>query len=138
MTWPPPRDVYKRQVYEKFFENFGRGLKFGIYSSYGMKADELADLLLFWSARENKMVTLAEYAAAMPEGQKAIYYAAGDDRERLAKMPVVKGVLDRGYDVLLLTADVDEFTFQAMRGYTAKNCPKVYEPYTSTLLKQEN
>ena len=92
-----------------------------------MKADELADLLLFWSARENKMVTLAEYAAAMPEGQKAIYYAAGDDRERLAKMPVVKGVLDRGYDVLLLTADVDEFTFQAMRGYTAKHMPKVYE-----------
>ena len=116
-----------REAYEKFFENFGRGLKFGIYSSYGMKADELADLLLFWSARENKMVTLAEYAHAMPEGQKAIYYAAGDDRERLAKMPVVKGVLDRGYDVLLCTADVDEFTFQAMRTYTAKNMPKVYE-----------
>ena len=116
-----------REAYEKFFENFGRGLKFGIYSSYGMKADELADLLLFWSARDNKMVTLAEYAHAMPEGQKAIYYAAGDDRERLAKMPVVKGVLDRGYDVLLCTADVDEFTFQAMRTYTAKNMPKVYE-----------
>ena len=116
-----------RESYEKFFENFGRGLKFGIYSSYGMKADELADLLLFWSARENKMVTLAEYAAAMPEGQKAIYYAAGDDRDRLAKMPVVKGVLDRGYDVLLCTTDVDEFTFQAMRNYTAKNMPKVYE-----------
>ena len=62
-----------RETYEAFFENFGRGLKFGIYSSYGMKASELADLLLFWSARENKMVTLAEYAAAMPEGQKAIY-----------------------------------------------------------------
>ncbi len=116
-----------REAYETFFENFGRGLKFGIYSSYGMKADELADLLLFWSARENKMVTLAEYAAAMKDDQKAIYYAAGDDRDRLSKMPVVKSVLDRGYDVLLLTADVDEFTFQAMRGYTAKNCPKVYE-----------
>ena len=116
-----------REAYEKFFENFGRGLKFGIYSSYGMKADELADLLLFWSARENKMVTLAEYAKAMPEGQKAIYYAAGDDRDRLTKMPVVKGVLDRGYDVLLCTTDVDEFTFQAMRSYTAKNMPKVYE-----------
>ena len=116
-----------REAYEKFFENFGRGLKFGIYSSYGMKADELADLLLFWSARENKMVTLAEYAKAMPEGQKAIYYAAGDDRDRLTKMPVVKSVLDRGYDVLLCTTDVDEFTFQAMRSYTAKNMPKVYE-----------
>ena len=116
-----------RETYEAFFENFGRGLKFGIYSSYGMKASELADLLLFWSARENKMVTLAEYAAAMPEGQKAIYYAAGDDRERLSKMPVVKGVLDRGYDVLLCTMDVDEFTFQAMRTYHACGLPKVYE-----------
>lgn len=116
-----------RAAYETFFENFGRSLKFGIYSSYGMKADELADLLLFWSAREEKFVTLAEYAAAMPEGQKAVYYAAGDDRERLAKMPVVRGVLDRGFDVLLCTTDVDEFTFQAMRSYTAKNMPKVYE-----------
>ena len=116
-----------RETYEAFFDNFGRGLKFGIYSSYGMKPSELADLLLFWSARENKMVTLAEYAAAMPEGQKAIYYAAGDDRERLSKMPVVKGVLDRGYDVLLCTMDVDEFTFQAMRTYHACGLPKVYE-----------
>ena len=117
----------EREAYEAFFENFGRGLKFGIYSSYGMKASELADLLLFWSARENKMVTLAEYAAAMPEGQKAIYYAAGDNRDRLAKMPVVRGVLDHGYDVLLCTMDVDEFTFQAMRSYHARDLPKVYE-----------
>lgn len=92
-----------------------------------MKADELADLLLFWSAKEQKMITLAEYAKGMPEDQKAIYYAAGDSRERLAKMPVVKGVLDRGYDVLLLTQDVDEFTFQAMREYVAADMPKIYE-----------
>ena len=116
-----------REAYEKFFENFGRGLKYGIYSSYGMKADELADLLLFWSAKEQKMITLAEYAKNMPDGQKAIYYAAGDSRDRLAKMPVVTGVLGRGYDVLLLTQDVDEFTFQAMREYVAKDMPKVYE-----------
>ena len=116
-----------REAYEKFFENFGRGLKYGIYSSYGMKADELADLLLFYSAKEQKMVTLAEYAKAMPADQKAIYYAAGDSRERLSKMPVVTSVLARGYDVLLLTADVDEFTFQAMRSYHAHDLPKVYE-----------
>ena len=116
-----------REAYEKFFENFGRGLKYGIYSSYGMKADELADLLLFYSAKEQKMVTLPEYAKAMPADQKAIYYAAGDSRERLSKMPVVTGVLARGYDVLLLTADVDEFTFQAMRSYHAHDLPKVYE-----------
>ena len=116
-----------REAYEKFFENFGRGLKYGIYSSYGMKADELADLLLFWSAKEQKMVTLAEYAKSMPADQKAIYYAAGDSRERLSKMPVVTGVLSRCYDVLLLTQDVDEFTFQAMREYVAKDMPKTYE-----------
>ena len=116
-----------REAYEKFFESFGRGLKYGIYSSYGMKKDELAGLLLFWSAREQKMVTLQEYVAAMADGQKAIYYAAGDDRERLAKMPVVESVLAKGYDVLLCTQDVDEFCFQAMRDFTAKGLPKAYE-----------
>lgn len=116
-----------REGYEKFFDNFGRGLKYGIYSSYGMKSTELADLLLFWSARENKYVTLSEYAHAMPADQKAVYYAAGDSRDRLAKMPVVASALAHGYDVLLCTADVDEFTFQAMRTYSAADMPKVYE-----------
>ena len=115
-----------REAYETFFENFGRGLKYGIYSSYGMKKDELAGLLLFWSAREQKMVTLQEYVAAMPADQKAIYYAAGDDRERLAKMPVVESVLAKGYDVLLATQDVDEFCFQAMHDFTATGLPKTY------------
>ena len=116
-----------RDDYVKFFENFGRGLKYGIYQSYGMKKDELGGLLLFWSAREQKYVTLQEYAEAMPEGQKAVYYAAGDDRDRLAKMPVVKAVLTKGYDVLLCTEDVDEFCFQAMRDFEAKGLPKTYE-----------
>ena len=116
-----------REAYETFFENFGRGLKYGIYQSYGMKKDELAGLLLFWSAREQKMVTLQEYVAAMPADQKAIYYAAGDDRERLAKMPVVESVLAKGYDVLLATQDVDEFCFQAMHDFTATGLPKTYE-----------
>ena len=116
-----------RDDYVKFFENFGRGLKYGIYQSFGMKKDELGGLLLFWSAREQKYVTLQEYAGAMPEGQKAVYYAAGDDRERLAKMPVVKAVLAKGYDVLLCTEDVDEFCFQAMRDFEAKGLPKTYE-----------
>ena len=116
-----------RDDYVKFFENFGRGLKYGIYQSYGMKKDELGGLLLFWSVREQKYVTLQEYAEAMPEGQKAVYYAAGDDRDRLAKMPVVKAVLAKGYDVLLCTEDVDEFCFQAMRDFEAKGLPKTYE-----------
>ena len=116
-----------REKYEEFWKEFGRQIKFGAYSDYGMHAELLRDLLLFWSAKEQKMITLAEYAKGMPEDQKAIYYAAGDSRERLAKMPVVKGVLDRGYDVLLLTQDVDEFTFQAMREYVAADMPKIYE-----------
>ena len=106
-----------REAYEKFFENFGRGLKFGIYNSYGMNAGELADLLLFYSAKEQKMVTLREYVQAMPEGLDKILYAAGDSRERLEKLPAVTGAVKRGYDVLLCTQDVDEFMFQAMRTY---------------------
>lgn len=106
-----------REAYEKFFENFGRGLKFGIYNSYGSKADELADLLLFWSVKQNKYVTLKEYVEAMPEGQDRIYYAAGESRDRIQKMPVVSSALNHGFDVLLCTQDVDEFMFQVMRTY---------------------
>ena len=106
-----------REGYEKFFENFGRGLKFGIYASYGMKAAELGDLMLFWSARENKMVTFREYVDGMAEDQDKIYYAAGDSRERLEKLPMVKAALARGFDVLLCTQDVDEFMLQAMHAY---------------------
>ena len=106
-----------REAYEKFFENFGRGLKFGIYESYGAKAADLADLLLFWSAREKKMVTLREYGKAMKDGQDKILYACGESRERLEKLPSVTSALAHGYDVLLATQDVDEFMLQIMRVY---------------------
>jgi molecular chaperone HtpG len=115
-----------RKDYEGFFENFGRGLKYGIYASYGAKKDELAGLLLFWSAKLSKWVTLDEYAETMKDGQKEIYYAAGDDRERLEKMPVVKSVLEKGFDVLLCTQDVDEFCMQAMHEFEWQ--PKPAEP----------
>lgn len=108
-----------REGYETFFENFGRGLKYGIYSSYGAQKDTLADLLLFYSAKQDRLVTLAEYVESMPEDQEAIYYAAGESVERLMKMPIVKTVLAKGYDVLLCTQDVDEFCFTAMRDYGA-------------------
>ena len=106
-----------REAYEKFFKNFGRGLKFGIYSAYGSNAADLGQLLLFWSAREGKQVTFAEYVAGMKEGQDRIYYAAGDSQDRLGKMPVVKNAVDHGFDVLLCTEDVDEFMFQMMRSW---------------------
>lgn len=106
-----------RAAYEKFFENFGRGIKFGIYNSFGSKADDLADLLLFWSAKKGSMVSLAEYQANLAEGQDKIYYAAGEARERLEKLPQVKNAVNHGFDVLLCTQDVDEFMLQAMNNY---------------------
>lgn len=109
-----------RDDYEVFFENFGRCLKFGIYSSFGAKTDELGGMLLYYSAKHEKMITLDEYVAAMPEEQKDIYYAAGESIEHLAKLPMAKAVRAHGFDVLLCTEDVDEFCFQAMRTYQEK------------------
>lgn len=108
-----------REEYEKFFENFGRGLKYGIYSSYGMEKHQLGELLLFYSAKEKKMITLDEYIANMPEGQSSIFYAAGESVDRLAKMPIVKTIQDKGFDVLLCIQDVDEFCMTAMHDYGA-------------------
>lgn len=109
-----------RPAYEEFFKNFGRGIKFGIYNSYGTKASELADLLLFWSAKQEKFVTLKEYAEAAPATQDKIYFAAGDSREVLSRMPKVASALDHGYDVLICTQDVDEFMFSFMRSYSCE------------------
>ena len=106
-----------REGYEKFFENFGRCLEYGIYTSYGMLKDELAELLLFYSAKEQKLVTLDEYLEAMPSDQKSIYYASGDSVDRLAKLPIVNAVLSKGYDVLLCVKDVDEFCMQSIHSY---------------------
>ena len=109
-----------REKYESFWKEFGRQLKFGAYSDYGMHAELLRDLLLFWSAKEQKMVTLQEYVDKMPAEQKYIYFAAGDSTDRLAKLPAAELVMDKGYDVLLLTEDVDEFCLQMMRDYKEK------------------
>ena len=109
-----------REKYESFWKEFGRQLKFGAYSDYGMHAELLRDLLLFWSAKEQKMVTLQEYVEKMPAEQKYIYFAAGDSTDRLAKLPAAELVMDKGYDVLLLTEDVDEFCLQVMHDYKEK------------------
>lgn len=113
--------VNEREKYESFWKEFGRQIKFGIYSDYGMHAELLRDLLLFYSAKEQKMITLGEYVDAMPEDQKCVYFAAGDYVERLAKLPTARLVLDKGYDLLLLTEDVDEFCLDAMRNYPRKD-----------------
>ena len=97
-----------REKYETFWKNFGRQIKFGIYGDYGMHKDLLGDLLMFYSAKEKKLVTLDEYVEKMPEDQKCIYFAAGDDTDRLGKLPNAQLVLSKGYDLLLCTEDVDE------------------------------
>jgi molecular chaperone HtpG len=109
-----------RATYETFFENFGRGIKYGIYSSYGSLKDSLADLLLYYSATQQKLLTLREYLDAAPTGQDSIYYAAGENTELLAKMPMVRSVLDKGFDVLLCTQDVDDFVLSMMFDFDEK------------------
>ena len=118
----------EREDYEKFFQAFGRSLKFGVYQTYGSKTDELAPLFLFWSAKDQKLVTLDECIEAMDPEQKdkkEIYYAAGESRDTLMTLPSVKSALKKGYDVLLCTEDVDEFTIQSMRAYKEFNMKNV-------------
>ena len=112
--------VNDREKYETFWKSFGRQIKFGVYGDYGMHKDLLGDLLMFYSAKEQKMVTLDEYIEKMHEGQKCIYFAAGDDTDRLGKLPNAQLVLSKGYDLLLCTEDVDEFCLQMMHDYKEK------------------
>jgi len=109
-----------RENYEVFFENFGRVLKYGIYSNYGMQKELLSDLLLFYSAKQEKMIILDEYLESAQPDQEAIYYATGESTDRLAKMPITTTVLNKGFDVLLCTQDVDEFCISSLMDYQEK------------------
>ena len=110
-----------REDYEKFFAAFGRQLKYGTVSDYGMHKEALQDLLLFWSAKEQKLVTLKEYVEAMPEEQKHIYFAAGESNARLAQLPQYQRLQDKGFDVLFMTEDVDEFVPQTLMNFMEKD-----------------
>ena len=109
-----------REDYEKFYEAFGRQLKFGVYSDFGSNKDVLQDLLMFYSSKEKKMVTLAEYVDRMKEDQKYIYYAAGESKERIEKLPQIELLLDRDYEVLYFTDDIDEFAIRMLMNYKEK------------------
>lgn len=111
----------QREDYVKFYDVFGRQLKYGTVSDYGAHKDSCQDLLMFWSAKENKLISLKEYVDAMAEGQEKIYYAPGENTERLAKLPQVETLLSKGYDVLLFSEDVDEFVPQTLVTYGEKN-----------------
>lgn len=109
-----------REKYEKFFDTFGVQLKYGVVSDYGAHKDLLKDLLLFWSEKEQKYVTLSEYVEKMGEDQKYIFYAAGESRTKISQLPQTEMIRDRGYDILFLTDEVDEFVVQTLMNFNEK------------------
>ena len=109
-----------REKYEEFWKSFGLQLKFGMYDGYGAKKDELKDLVLFTSSKDEKLVTLAEYAGRMPEGQPAIYYGCGETAGRILSLPQAEAILEKGYEVLCLTDNVDEFALRVLEKYDGK------------------
>ncbi len=115
----------EREKYEKFYNSFGRQLKFGVYSDFGAHKEELQDLLMFYSSKEKKLITLEEYVARMPEDQKYIYYAVGETNERIEKLPQTELVADKGFEILYFTDDIDEFAIKMIMTYKDKEFKSV-------------
>ena len=114
-----------RENYEKFYESFKRPLKFGIYDNYGAEKDFLVDLIMFVSSKDKKPVTLAEYIERMPEEQTCIYYASGETVEQIDNLPQTENVKDKGFEILYLTEDVDEFAIKILGNYKEKEFKSV-------------
>ena len=110
----------EREKYEEFYGVFARQLKYGAVAEYGAHKDATQDLLMFWSRNQGKLITLKEYVEAMAEGQEKIYYVSGENKNRLSKLPQVQTLKDKGYDVLLMTDEVDEFVPQSLMTYEEK------------------
>ena len=115
----------EREKYEEFFKNFGLQLKYGVYQDFGSHKDVLQDLLLFYSSSEKKLVTLKEYVSRMKEGQKFIYYACGENVDRVDKLPQTEAVKEKGYEILYLTDGVDEFSLRMLMKYDDKEFKSV-------------
>jgi len=115
----------EREKYEQFYNAFGRQLKYGVYSDYGMNKELLQDLLLFHSSQDKKLVTLDEYVSRMPEDQKYIYYASGESIARIEKLPQTELVADKGYEILYFTDDIDEFAIKMIQTYKEKEFKSV-------------
>ena len=109
-----------REDYEKFFTTFGTTLKFGVYNDFGLNKDNLKDLLMFHSSTENKLVTLDEYVDRMKEGQDKIYYACGETVDKIELLPQVEAVKEKGYEILYLTENIDEFVVQVLMEHKEK------------------
>ena len=109
-----------REKYEEFFKSFGLQLKYGMYDNYGAKKEELKDLVLFYSSTEKKPVTLKEYVSRMKEDQKFIYYGCGETTERILQLPQADAIAEKGYEMLCLTDNVDEFALKILEKYEDK------------------
>ena len=114
-----------RQTYEEFYQSFGLTLKFGVYNDYGQKKELLQDLLLFHSSKENKLVTLKEYIERMKDGQQHIYFASGESIAKIDKMPQTEVLKEKGFEILYLTENVDEFALRMMMNYDGKDFKSV-------------
>ena len=110
----------ERENYEKFFAAFGRQLKYGVVSDYGMHKEELQDLLMFYSSTEKKLVTLSEYVDRMKEDQKYIYFATGESTDAIDALPQTELLRSKGYEILYCTEETDEFTLQTLMQYKDK------------------
>lgn len=115
----------EREKYEEFFNIFGRQLKFGCYNDYGMNKDNLKDLILFYSSTTEKLTTLKEYVSRMNQGQEKIYYAAGETIDKINMLPQVQGVKKKGFEILYLTEDIDEFVLKVLMEYEKKTFANV-------------
>lgn len=115
----------EREKYEQFWNNFGRQIKYGAASDYGVHKDQLLDLLMFRSSKEDKLVSFEEYKTRMPEEQDYIYYAAGENGTHLAKLPQTERILEKGYEIFWCTEDVDEFVMQYVAEYEGKKLKSV-------------
>lgn len=117
----------ERDKYEKFFKEFGMQLKLGVYNDYGMHKDELKDLLLFYSSKDEKYITLKEYVSSMKDDEENIYYACGETIDKINMLPQVEKVKDKGYNILYLTEYVDEFAIKSLMEYDGKKFINVSE-----------
>lgn len=115
----------EREKYEEFYQSFGRQLKYGVYSDFGANKEVLQDLLMFYSSKEKKFVTLDEYVSRMPEDQKYIYYASGESVERIDKLPQTELVSEKGYEILYFTDEIDEFAIRMLMNYKEKEFKSV-------------
>ena len=116
-----------RENYEKLFAEFGLSIKFGVYAGFGMNKDKLKDLMMFYSSKKEKLVTLSEYVKDMADGQEFIYYACGEDYEKIKKLPQIEKIKEKGYEVLFFKDGVDEFVAKILFEYEGKKFKSVSE-----------